>query len=309
MRFVELNGTYLPGYLDFCRRNRGLIDDSYLGEADLASFTLGPKNPTYVKVSATGRIVGAASVILDDRALGSGKARLRIFYSESGKPSSFRCFIRLLFPALAGIDSLHVFCPDDNNELIGLYEGMGFTQERLVLHMMQDQTERRKLGLPAGHIIRNFKRGQDEAAWCYIRNSAFADLIGNRPVSHEEISRIAKDPYNSDGGMLVLFFGDAPVGVAGGEKDEYEGKKVIHIGPIAVLPEHQGKGLGRALLRAVVNRALDEGIGSASLSVNSDNLSAIGLYMSEGFKKEKGFACHTLDLRTPKQNFSDCAAA
>ena len=299
MEFTELKEAFLPGFIDFCRRNRDLLDDSYIGDEDLASFSIGSKNPTFIKVSAAGEVVGAVSVILDDRAIGSGRARIRILYSESGKPSSLRKFIKLLLAKLDGIGALYVFCPDVNRELIGLFEGMGFKQERLVLHMVLDRSERKKLGLTAGHIIRHFRAGQDEKAWCFIRNSAFEHVKGNRPVASEEVSRMAEDSYSTNGGMLVLYCDDDPVGVACGEKDEFKGKPIISIGPVAVLPDHQGNGLGRALLRAVINRALDEGIGAASLSVNSDNLSAIGLYASEGFKKEKGFACHVLDLRDP----------
>jgi len=300
MEFTELKEAYLPGFIDFCRRNRGLLDDSYLGDEDLASFSIGPRNPTSIKVSAAGEVVGAFSVILDDRAIGSGRARIRILHSESGKPYSLKKLVKTLVSKLEGMEALYVFCPDVNQELIGLLEGMGFRLERLVLRMVLDSSERKRLGLPAGYVMRHFRAGHDEGAWCNIRNSAFEHVKGNRPVAPEEVSRMAEDPYSTNGGMLVLFCDGEPVGVACGEKDEFMGKPIVSIGPVAVLPDHQGKGLGRALLRAVIIRALDEGIGAAYLSVNSDNLSAVGLYASEGFKKEKGFACHVLDLRDPE---------
>jgi GNAT superfamily N-acetyltransferase len=45
----------------------------------------------------------------------------------------------------------------------------------------------------------------------------------------------------------------------------------------------RGRGIGRALLRDVANRARSAGIGQMSLSVERQNL-AHGLYLAEGYK-------------------------
>ncbi|HQJ24170.1 MAG TPA: N-acetyltransferase, partial [Bacillota bacterium] len=76
---------------------------------------------------------------------------------------------------------------------------------------------------------------------------------------------------------------------------ELKGTLVFDIGPLAVLPGYQGKGLGRALLRAILAYA-GERRTDAVLSVDSTNESALRLYSEEGFKKVKGFACYVLAL-------------
>ncbi|MBB3049102.1 ribosomal-protein-alanine N-acetyltransferase [Prauserella isguenensis] len=53
---------------------------------------------------------------------------------------------------------------------------------------------------------------------------------------------------------------------------------------IGVRPEHQGSGLGKALLRAVLEKA-DELAAPVFLEVRTDNDSAIGLYEKHGFRR------------------------
>jgi ribosomal-protein-alanine acetyltransferase len=52
---------------------------------------------------------------------------------------------------------------------------------------------------------------------------------------------------------------------------------------IAVVPEHRGRGLGRHLVRALIERAQDQGVARVFLEVRADNDPAISLYLSEGF--------------------------
>lgn len=52
---------------------------------------------------------------------------------------------------------------------------------------------------------------------------------------------------------------------------------------IAVLPEHEGRGLGWQLLQRVEDRAREVGLGRITLTVDSDNARAIALYTRAGF--------------------------
>ena len=56
-----------------------------------------------------------------------------------------------------------------------------------------------------------------------------------------------------------------------------------HIGRMAVLPEHRGKGLGASILRALV--AIAAGRGTTALRLHAQT-SAIGFYRREGFATE-----------------------
>ncbi len=70
--------------------------------------------------------------------------------------------------------------------------------------------------------------------------------------------------------------GDSLIGYAG--LAHTGGEAEIHT--LAVDPAHQGRGIGRALLRAMLDHA---GGATVFLEVRTDNESAIQLYRSEGF--------------------------
>jgi ribosomal protein S18 acetylase RimI-like enzyme len=54
---------------------------------------------------------------------------------------------------------------------------------------------------------------------------------------------------------------------------------------IAVVPNARGKGVGAALLEALLDRARAEGYETISLSVDRNNAGAIGLYERHGFER------------------------
>ena len=54
---------------------------------------------------------------------------------------------------------------------------------------------------------------------------------------------------------------------------------------IAVVPNARGKGVGAALLEALLDRARTEGYETISLSVDRNNAGAIGLYERHGFER------------------------
>jgi ribosomal protein S18 acetylase RimI-like enzyme len=57
----------------------------------------------------------------------------------------------------------------------------------------------------------------------------------------------------------------------------------LYVISLAVAPEHRGQGIGSALLRRVVEEALNARLRSVSLDVAARNDGAIRLYESEGF--------------------------
>ncbi len=68
---------------------------------------------------------------------------------------------------------------------------------------------------------------------------------------------------------------------------------VIESGPtgsiqnLGVVPEHRGMRIGRALLLKSLVGFFRNGVGRASLEVTADNVGAINLYRSVGFRKAK----------------------
>jgi ribosomal-protein-alanine N-acetyltransferase len=54
---------------------------------------------------------------------------------------------------------------------------------------------------------------------------------------------------------------------------------------LAVAPQARGRGLGRALLQAVISRAAEQGAASLFLEVGADNPAALALYAGLGFTR------------------------
>ena len=89
-------------------------------------------------------------------------------------------------------------------------------------------------------------------------------------------------------GMLVAEDGGEIVGyVAVGRATRLESKRhVADIRGLAVAPDHQGRGLGRALVQAALDAARERGARKVTLRVLAPNTAARALYESCGFVVE-----------------------
>jgi [ribosomal protein S18]-alanine N-acetyltransferase len=66
-----------------------------------------------------------------------------------------------------------------------------------------------------------------------------------------------------------------------------------HLARLIVRPDARGTGVGRALCRALLHRAVEAGLSSATLYVRRDNAEAVRLYESLGFRRAVDPARHT----------------
>jgi ribosomal-protein-alanine N-acetyltransferase len=65
-----------------------------------------------------------------------------------------------------------------------------------------------------------------------------------------------------------------------------------HLLNLAVSPACRGRGLGRATLRTVIRLSRAKGSGKVMLEAREDNVPAVNLYLSEGFRtvgKRRGY--------------------
>lgn len=124
-RIIELNNENLQSFKDFCRRNRGKVDDSYLYEEDMVSFEPNSQNPTFLYLEG-GKVVAAASLIMDEYNLKANRARFRILYSEKDSKGIYDgIFHRILIHALE-LDNVYIFVPTYNDTLMARMEKLGF---------------------------------------------------------------------------------------------------------------------------------------------------------------------------------------
>jgi mycothiol synthase len=190
-----------------------------------------------------------------------------------------------------------VFIPLVNKKLMKFIEKLKFSVERYSFLMIRDGLEVPEPCLPENYEIRSFKSGIDEEIWCEVRNTSFANLQGSEtPLTEEIVVKMISGKDHIEGGSMILFHGERPVGVVRGTKDEYNGLPIMNIGPLAITPEYQGKGLGRGLLRASLRFAREQSYERTMLCVNAENERAKALYIEEGFKQVEGVVCYKYNL-------------
>ncbi len=283
-------------FKSYCRLHRAEVDDSFLCDEDLAAFTPGSENPTVV-AREEGRIVGAASLILDEYMRKGNRARFRIFHAENGNVACYEALFRAILPHTAGVGRLFVYVQEERTPQLAAVKALGFTSDRISFLLLREDKPIEEPRLPEGFTIAGYEPGRDAPAWCAVRNAAFATLKGSETPITEDMA----DRGNSaaiPGGAMLLKHGGETVGVVRAEVDDMDGP-AANIGPLAILPTWQGKGLGRALLRAALRNAKERGYGRAVLCVNGENERAAALYLQEGFRQVEAITCYRYDIGEP----------
>ena len=129
-----------------------------------------------------------------------------------------------------------------------------------------------------------------------------------RPMKDDESQAVAKITTDCKGSSRG-FMGEDEAFIAGWAKDEHsivlvaeqdgdlmgmcclnlygfdsEKGTVLWLREIAVRPSYQGCGIGRALIQSAINWGMDHGAKRSFLSCDADNVGAIGLYQSFGYR-------------------------
>ena len=93
----------------------------------------------------------------------------------------------------------------------------------------------------------------------------------------------------ADGDTEVLLVGDAEgVAVLRFRPSLWSPADECHLAELYVVPGRRGSGLGRALLRACVDRAIVRRCDYMDLATSEDDVAARHLYESEGFRRTEG---------------------
>jgi ribosomal protein S18 acetylase RimI-like enzyme len=111
-----------------------------------------------------------------------------------------------------------------------------------------------------------------------------------KPLDEQARANLISGLVQHGGARVFLAYdGDRPVGVAlclvG--FSSFRGRPLVNIHDIAVSPQARGQGVGRQLLKAVEADARALGCCKVTLEVRSDNVRAMGLYRSVGFRRSE----------------------
>lgn len=215
MNIELLDSSHRSDFTAYCRAHRAEVDDSFLYDEDLEVFQPGEENPT-VAAWEDGHIAGAASLILDEYMRRGNRGRFRIFHAESGSPAVYETMLRALLPHAAAVSRLYVYAHEQNAAARAILEGLAFQAERYSFLLCRQDEPVPEAGLPEGFTIAEYVPGRDAAAWCAVRNAAFATLKGSETPITEEMA----DQGNRGtipGGAMLLNHGGQTIGVVKAE--------------------------------------------------------------------------------------------
>ncbi|MFC0390096.1 GNAT family N-acetyltransferase [Paenibacillus mendelii] len=125
-----------------------------------------------------------------------------------------------------------------------------------------------------GYVLSSPKHS-DAASWAAIYNDAF----GGHKTADQVIHEFKRSDYNPDLYILATSIDGMPAAFVSSKLVGEMGK----IPTLAVRPEHQGQGLGQALLAEVLTRLRKAGAIEVTLTVGIDNRKALHLYKKLGF--------------------------
>lgn len=135
-------------------------------------------------------------------------------------------------------------------------------------------------------------KGQVARVFAY-ENGFHVDLQPEVFNRLDESTILADDWYEKalvdDAGRIVLAEEDGAVlglvyySIVAADNVISRSDRLVYVDEQVVLPEHQGRGIGRTLMDHVEDRAREEGIHTVKLQVWDNNEGAIGFYRSMGY--------------------------
>ncbi|MCX5200322.1 mycothiol synthase [Streptomyces sp. NBC_00237] len=136
---------------------------------------------------------------------------------------------------------------------------------------------------PEGVRVRTFVPGQDDAAWLAVNAAAFAHHPEQGSLTQRDLDdRMAEEWFDPKGFFLaVREEGGEIVGFHWTKVHRAEQLGEVYV--VGIAPGAQGGGLGKALTATGLRHLAAEGLPTASLYVDADNVAAVTVYERLGF--------------------------
>lgn len=241
-----------------------------------ASFDVASGVRALFELRADGAHAGSA-------VLGDGALDLFIRPDSRGRGLGAAAAEQLL--ARAGAGPLTAWSHEDHPAARALAARFGFDAVRTLLQL------RLELGPPmASHAAPNasphmqimpFRPGTDDREWLALNARVFAWHPEQGGIAQHDLEQRMAEPWFCPEDFLVAR--DAADTMVGYCWLKAAGSEAGEIYVIGVAPEASGRGLGRALMAAGLNRLRERGCTAAELYVEADNTAAVALYRSLGF--------------------------
>lgn len=193
--------------------------------------------------------------------------------------------------ARQGGGHVHVWVPMPTEEDDAVTASLGLRRGR-DLHQM-----RRSLpleGTPSDLETRPFRPGEDEERWLDVNNRAFRGHPEQGVWTLQTIrDRESQDWFDPNGFLLHEIDGRL-AGFCWTKVHDEEGLGEIYV--IAVDPDFQGRGLGKALVVSGLDYLAGRDVPTAMLYVDHDNTEAVALYKALGFVVDHVDRAYTGDI-------------
>lgn len=296
MKVEKLNEERLPLFLRYCEKYKYAHDESFLYEDDLKEFGIDDENPTWLLLEGE-TLMGVLSLICDEYFARGRRARVRIFHCVETKEEHYKALFDHARPFEVPAEKIEMFLPDKLKETRRILESLDFGYYRTSYVMIRKGKEAPEVTLPEGFSLTPFVPGRDEEAFAEIRNIAFKNLKGSEtPITIEDVKKHSTDKLLLNEGIQILRDGEKPVGLVRMIREEDETGVYSFVGPIALIPRYQGRGLGRELLKAGILIGIKNGLENSMLVVNGENEQALGLYRKTGYEIDMAVSCFTYFL-------------
>ncbi|WP_166785631.1 MULTISPECIES: mycothiol synthase [Cryobacterium] len=251
--------------------------DGYAPFNEQALFDVAAGHRTPVLIEHADTVVGAGilgggelDLVVDParRRLGHGGAALAALMADT-------------------LGELRMWSHGDHPAARVLADRFGFLAERTLLQLRLDLTDPDRAGIrvenPADIRIDTFRPGQDDREWVALNALIFAAHPEQGALTEGDLADRRSEAWFQAGDFLIAR--DAGTGRMVGynwlkiEADAPVGEIYV----IGVHPDAAGRGLGRRLMLAGLDRLRERGCRAADLYVEADSSAAVTLYRSLGF--------------------------
>ena len=138
---------------------------------------------------------------------------------------------------------------------------------------------------------RPFRPGDDDSAWLEVNRLSFSSHPIQGEMTQEDLDRAKADPSFDPAGFVIAREGEEMTGFCWTKIHHDARPPVGEIYIIGAHPQHQGRGLGQALVLAGLDWLHGQGLTVGMLYVEADNAPAVRLYLRLGFEMVYDFRC------------------
>lgn len=236
--------------------------------------------------SAPEDLAGVASIAFGPDGTGVAELAVHPNYRNQGVGVRLVEAIRDLRGS-AGLAGLRAWSHGNHEAAAELAADYGFVPERELWKMVLVRRPHAEMPpLAEGVRIRTFEAGRDEEAWLAANRAAFAHHPEQGQLRRSDLdARMGEDWFDPEGFFLAVDSDDRILGFHWTKVHPAHGehRSLGEVYVVGVVPEAQGRGLGRALTLYGIDYLHSLGLGTVMLYTDADNLPAVTMYRRLGF--------------------------